>query len=329
MDNTKILIIQTASIGDVILSTAMAESVHLAYPSTQIHFLVKKGMESLFRGHPFIHKIYTWDKRSNKYLNLLKLIIKVRREKYQVVVNAHRFFSSGLITALSAGALTIGFRKNPCARLFSHAVAHCIGDGTHETERNFLLLQPLKAVSYARPRLYPTELDQARVRPYAIRPLVTISPASLWFTKQYPEDAWIRFIRHIPSKYDIILNGGPEDHALCERIRLGNANPLVKNLAGQLSLLESAALMKLSVMNYVNDSAPMHLASAVNAPVKAVFCSTVPAFGFGPLSDMASVVQTEKNLPCRPCGLHGHKACPEGHFDCANSIDIKNLLLGL
>lgn len=73
-------------------------------------------------------------------------------------------------------------------------------------------------------------------------------------------------------------------------------------------------------MNYVNDSAPLHIASAMNAPVTAIFCSTVPAFGFGPLRENGRVVETLEKLDCRPCGLHGHQACPKGHFKCALGI---------
>jgi heptosyltransferase-2 len=99
----------------------------------------------------------------------------------------------------------------------------------------------------------------------------------------------------------------------------------VINLCGQLSFLQSAALMKDALMNYVNDSAPMHFASAVNAPVTAIYCSTLPAFGFGPLSDNSRVVEIRENLYCRPCGLHGKKACPEGHFRCAYDINLAQL----
>jgi heptosyltransferase-2 len=92
----------------------------------------------------------------------------------------------------------------------------------------------------------------------------------------------------------------------------------VENLAGTLSFLQSAALMAGAEMNYVNDSAPLHMASAMNAPTTAVFCSTVGSFGFTPLADVQRVVETNHSLPCRPCGLHGHQACPQGHFRCAD-----------
>ena len=83
--------------------------------------------------------------------------------------------------------------------------------------------------------------------------------------------------------------------------------------------------MQNAVMNYVNDSAPLHLCSGVNAPVRAVFCSTVPEFGFGPLSDDSAIVQVRETLACRPCGLHGKKACPLGNFACAELIDTHTM----
>jgi len=84
--------------------------------------------------------------------------------------------------------------------------------------------------------------------------------------------------------------------------------------------------MRNAMMNYVNDSAPMHFASAMNAPVTAVYCSTFPEFGFGPLSDIRHIVQIEEPLYCRPCGLHGYAACPQKHFRCALDIRTEQLV---
>src|SRR5690606_18059010 len=97
------------------------------------------------------------------------------------------------------------------------------------------------------------------------------------------------------------------------------------NLSGELSIMQSAALMSGAAMNYTNDSGPMHFASAMDAPVTAVYCSTHPCFGFGPLSGNCRVVQVE-DLYCKPCGLHGYPACPQGHFRCAHDININELL---
>jgi heptosyltransferase-2 len=148
----------------------------------------------------------------------------------------------------------------------------------------------------------------------------------VWFTKQWPAAQWAELMRQLPAHLRVYLLGGPPDAATCQQLVEQVNRPLVENLAGQLGLLESAALMQGAVMNYVNDSAPLHLASALNAPVCAVFCSTVPGFGFTPLADLSHVVETAEPLPCRPCGLHGHRACPQGHFKCATGISIGQLL---
>jgi heptosyltransferase-2 len=84
--------------------------------------------------------------------------------------------------------------------------------------------------------------------------------------------------------------------------------------------------MQSARMNYVNDSAPMHIASAMNAPVTAVFCSTVTWFGYTPLSDTSFVIEKDEPLYCRPCTTHGRRKCPEKHFKCALDIKTEKLL---
>ena len=129
----------------------------------------------------------------------------------------------------------------------------------------------------------------------------------------------------IGNEMRIYLLGSKTDTLLCDEIIKQSKHLNALNLCGKLNLLESAALMKDAAMNYVNDSAPLHLCSAINAPCIAFFCSTVPEFGFGPLSDRALVIQSELELPCKPCGVHGKDTCPEGHFKCGTTISIDNI----
>jgi heptosyltransferase-2 len=130
----------------------------------------------------------------------------------------------------------------------------------------------------------------------------------------------------LPSHLKIFLLGAESDTGLCDEIMSRAKNANIEILAGKLSFLQSAALMKTTVMNYVNDSAPLHFASAMNAPVTSIFCSTVPEFGFGPLSEKSFIVQTIEYLSCKPCTLHGRKACPLAHFKCAHTIQTEQLL---
>jgi ADP-heptose:LPS heptosyltransferase len=325
---TRFLIIQTAFIGDVVLATPLVEKLHAFFPNAQIDFLLRKGNEQLLAGHPYIHELLIWNKKENKQKNLFLILSQIRKKKYDKVINLQRFFATGLITAFSGAGETIGFDKNPMSFFFTKKVRHLVGGGqaVHETVRNLELIRAFTDDSVFKPVLYPSKTDFARIDVLTESKFITMSPASVWFTKQFPFSQWISFIREIPSGIGIYLLGGPEDEPLCELIRTGSDRDELKVLAGKLSFLQSAALMSRAVMNYVNDSAPMHFASAMNAPVTAVYCSTIPDFGFGPLSDNSHIVEIKEKLYCRPCGLHGYKSCPEGHFRCAWDIKQEQLL---
>ncbi|HJN06408.1 MAG TPA: glycosyltransferase family 9 protein [Bacteroidales bacterium] len=321
----KILIIQTASLGDVILSTPLIEKLHHFYPNAHIDFLLKYGYEGILLKHPKLRHVIVWDKTEKKYKHLKELIKIVRNKKYDLVVNVQRFFSSGLITTFSGAEMKVGFAKNPLSIFFTNRIVHTINtsaNSPHETERNLKLIEHLTDSDSFSVKLYPSNQDMALVSQYKTKKYITISPGSLWFTKQFPEQQWVEFLSLIEKDITVYLLGSPKERDLCERIIDKSHHQLSLNMAGKLTFLQSSALMRDAVMNYVNDSAPMHMASAMNAQVAAIYCSTVPEYGFGPLSDNAHVIQTKEQLGCKPCGLHGLKECPKEHFKCA--ITIKN-----
>ena len=326
----KILIIQTAFLGDVILATPVLEGLHNIYPEANIDFLLRKGNESLFKDHPFINEVIVWDKKQHKLKNLINIIKKIRANHYDEVINVHRFLSSGFITIFSGAAQTIGFDKNPFSFLFKKTVKHIISKNEpfiHETQRNISLIIDEKAENIkAKIKLYPSQQDFEKTLSLKTNDYICIAPSSVWFTKQYPVEKWVEFIDQVSSETKIYLLGSKDDTGVCTKIIQKSSNNNITDLSGKLSLLETAALMQDAKMNFVNDSAPLHLASSVNATVTAIFCSTIPAFGFGPLSENSAVIETMEKLDCRPCGLHGKKSSPEGHFKCAMTIDKEQLL---
>jgi heptosyltransferase II len=325
----KILLIQTAFIGDVILATPIIEALKAQYPDARLDVLVRKGNQTLFDGHPQVQNILIWDKSGRKYANLRQVLRQVRRIRYDWVINCQRFAASGFLTAFSKAKQTVGFRKNPFSLLFTHRIKHQIGNGQHETQRNLSLLQPLlgHVPDNNRPQLYPApaDVEKARTLTAGYPHYVCVAPTSVWFTKQWPMHKWIALIEKLPADCGVFLLGAKGDAAWCETIRTALPDRPVHNAAGQLSFLASAALIQGAAMTYVNDSAPLHLASAVDAPVTAVFCATVPAFGFGPSGSRGTIIETSEALDCRPCGLHGRKACPKGHFACAEGILVEQL----
>lgn len=315
-DNSKVLLIQTAFLGDVILATSVVRSIKAQYPKSTIDVLVKKGNEGLLIDHPDIRLLKVFDK-SKKWRECWRIIHENRKESYDIIINLHRFFTSGFITVMSRSSC-IGFNKNPLSRFYSMRLPHPIMKGIHETDRNFTLIAALGIKQKAKPLLVPNELARDRVKEFQKEPYVCFAPASVWATKQLPIEKWVELADKINTT--IYLLGGPSDKSLCEDI-LDKAPGKIINLAGQLTLMESIALMKNAQRNYVNDSGPLHFASAVNAPTTAFFCSTVTDFGFGPLADDSEVKEV-KELSCRPCGLHGKKECPKGHFRCGKEMVV-------
>ncbi len=315
------LIIQTAFLGDVILSTVLVETIVRNDPEAKIDYVLKKGCEDLLKTNPHVRKLFIFDK-NKKLRSLCSLILSIRKNHYEFTINVHRFFSSGLLTIFSKAKIKIGYTKNPLARFFSHSVAHDFDKKTHEVDRILALIKKNNFRLVRKPKLYYSEKQFAAISEYIKEPFVCIAPASVWKTKQAPIEKWIDIMKkHKTEK--VFFIGGKKDSGLVEAIIQSSSFLKIAsfNLCGKLSLLDSAALLSKAKHAYVNDSAPLHMCSANNTNVTVLYCSTSPLFGFGPLSENAEIIEVS-NLACRPCGIHGHNACPKGHFKCGKDLII-------
>ncbi len=328
-----ILIIQTAFIGDTILASHFARAVREQYPHSKIHFFLRKGNESVILGLPTIEKTWIWDKTGGKFLNLIRLILELRKIKFDMVFNLHRYFNSGLVSTLMKSPVKVGFKQNPFSLFYTKKIDHLIphqqvpGTFWHEVQRNLQLLQVVNLEVEIKndSKMYKPELPLLpkhfeKVAPYVSDSYFVIAPASVWFTKAWSEFNYRGLTEKLVGLGKVYFIGAPGDKELCDRIR--KDLPHTENLCGALSLLDSAALMKKARRVFVNDSAPLHLASCVNAKTTAIFCSTVPEFGYTPLADDSIVIDVGQALSCRPCGLHGHKICPLGHFKCSEDVSV-------
>jgi len=322
----RFLVIQTAFIGDVILATPIIEKLYKFFPNDSVDLFIRKGNDSLFHEHPHVKNLYVWDKEKNKYGNLISLIKVIRKYRYDYVINLQRFLSTGLLTLFSRTDHRIGFCENPFSFLYHFKVPYSIIKGLHEVDRNINLIEHLTDSESMRPVLYPSKSDFGKVEPFKEKPYICLAPASIWFTKRLPQKKWVELARNLYKTFTLLFIGSIDDRNLCDQIISHLPPNSAQNLCGRLSLLQSAALMQNAQMNYVNDSAPLHLASSVNAPTTAFFCSTVPDFGFGPLAETSVMAQIEEDLYCRPCGIHGRIKCPERHFQCGHDINVKKYL---
>ncbi len=305
----KSLLIQTAFIGDAILATAAVEA--LAVRGDAVHVLVRKGNEIFFQSHPKVQKVLVWDKK-NKWKSWWFLLQQVRREKYDVLYLVQRYFTMSLFALFSKAQEKWVYDQSVLAVFFKNLVPYFMAPGRHEVDR---LMDLIQCDQRFLPKLYPSADEQLSIAQWIKTPFITMSPASVWETKRAPEHVW-KQVAEVHRDCFIYLLGGPGDLEFLSRFQSHWKMDNVVVLAGQLSLMQSAVLMSKAKMNFVNDSGPLHLCSAMNAPVTAFFCSTVQDFGFGPLSENSNVLETNEELPCRPCGLHGKKSCPRGDFAC-------------
>ena len=323
----KILVIQTAFIGDVILVTPLLRALHQAQPDSEITALVIPQTAEIVVNNPFLHQVWVLDKHAAKHSwrAFWRWVEKMKREHFDFVLLPHRSYRSALLARLAGIPVRIGFDRSSAKWLYTQVVKYEFN--RHEVLRNLDLLQPLfsRQAELLRPELFPDAQDVAAVdaiyRRHAIsteEKIAVLAPGSIWYTKQWPPVEYARLARlFLESDYQVVILGGTQDQAVSEFFAFSNSEP-VFNLIGKLSLRQSAELLRRCQILISNDSAPTHLGSAVNIPTITIFGSTVPEYGFGPIAEKRRVLQRE--LDCRPCTDHGRQKCPIHTLACLKEI---------
>lgn len=320
----KILVIQTAFIGDVILLTPLLSAIKQQYPGHRLDVLVIPACVAILENNPQMDRIISYDKRGRQkgWQGFLTLARQLAAEHYDLVICPHRSARSALLTRWSKAATRIGFDKNSLSWCFTHIVRY--ESARHEIDRNLDLLSALGiALPRQRPAVYPDEQDVQAVAQLTApldknRPWAALAPGSVWPTKRWPERHYQKLAQLLLNDgWGVFLIGGREDQPLCNRIA-GTGHRYLVDASGRLSLRASAELLRRCRWLVANDSAPLHLASAMNTPTIALFGPTVPAFGFAPVAEGSLVL--EESLDCRPCSIHGSKHCPIKTHDCLQRI---------
>jgi heptosyltransferase II len=324
-----ILVIQTAFIGDAILTLPLLQAIKTNYPGSSIDVIVVPRTAEVFLHHPAISRIFPYDKRGSDkgLMGLLRLRNKLSEQKYDLVIVPHRSLRSALLAWLLKPTISVGFDTSAGRWMFKNVVHY--DPSSHEIERNLALLSPLKipVVAAGLPRLYPSHQDVQRVdsilKDYGLNPyknIIAVAPGTIWNTKRWPMDRFASLCRYSASENTaIVLIGGSEDEALCNNVVKAAQSNNVFNVTGKLSILQSAELIRRCNVLISNDSAPMHIAVAMGIPVIAIFGATIPEYGFAPRGPDDIVIEAH-GLKCRPCSIHGGAQCPIKTFECMLSI---------
>ncbi len=319
----KILIIHTAFIGDIVLTTPLIETVFEDFPGYRIDFLTIPSSVNLIESNPHITKVHVFDKRGadRGLRGLLRFGKILESEKYKICITPHRSFRSAYLTFRTKAEVRIGFDRSALRQAFTKVIDY--HQELHEIGRNLSLLRGLgfRHQELLKPKIYATDEDKAAIHQLlfeheliAKKNLIAIAPGSVWMTKRWPEENYAQLVRLLQEAgQEVLLIGGEEDKALCQRI--AGEVPGVLSFAGELSLRQSYHILNFCNALVTNDYAPLHLGMAADVYVFAIFGATVPAFGFAPFGEKGIVIE-QHGLKCRPCGIHGGNVCPVKTFDC-------------
>jgi heptosyltransferase-2 len=325
------LVVQTAFLGDVILTTPLIAALSQAGPVDVV--TTPLGAEVLAH-NPRIRETIVFDKRGRDSgpLGLVAMAFALRARQYRRALHAQASIRSALLTRIAGIPERIGFESAAGRRFYTARVP--IADGPHHVQKLLALAGINSTGTAPRPEVFPSAADGAVVDAFlegagaagrgTREPLIALAPGSVWATKRWPGYAELAAALVAGGVARPVIIGSDADATLASEIVAASQGRAI-DATGRLTLLQSAELLRRTRALVTNDSAPLHLASAMNTPTIAVFGPTVPEFGFGPLADR-SVVAGVTGLDCRPCDRHGPMKCPLGHWRCMRDLSAPDVL---
>jgi heptosyltransferase-2 len=321
------LVIQTAFLGDVILSTGLLSALADRYGPVDV--VTTPAAAPLLETHPAVGSVVPYDKHGadRGVDGFFRLVRTLKARGYARAFLPHLSLRSALLARLAGIAERIGFAGGPGSWIYTRRVPVPL-DG-HDAERQLALATDGQRDGgtegrRARIGLGITDADRAAAAAWLDKRgiadgFVALAPGSIWGTKRWP--GYAELVTRLEGP--VVVIGGPDDASLAAQVA-GAAPHRAHSAAGELSLRASAALLERARVLVTNDSAPLHLAGAVGTPVVAIFGPTVPSFGFGPRGAGDRVIQRDE-LACRPCSRHGPQVCPLGHHRCMQEIAVEQV----
>jgi ADP-heptose:LPS heptosyltransferase len=328
----KILVIRFSSIGDIVLTTPVIRCLKKQVPDLELHFLTKKSFVSVVEANPYIDKIHVLDEALDTTISQLKA------EGYDWVIDLHhnlrtlRIKKALKVKSKSFNKLNVqkwlltNFKINLLPN--KHIVDRYLETVAHLGVRN-----DGQGLDYFIPdaaQTKPSDLPASHQLGY-----IGLVVGAAHATKRLPLHKLKELVQLID--HPIVVLGGPDDRAVGDV--LAGLDPIkIYNACGKFSLNESADLVRKAKLIITHDTGLMHIAAAFRKPIISVWGNTVPAFGMTPYLNQPGAPNAQQGLHtggvekvevmglrCRPCSKIGYNACPKGHFNCMEQIDLHEL----
>ncbi len=331
----KILVIQTAFIGDVVLTTPLIRNLQNNFKDAEIHFVgVAAGCEIL-KDFPNI-KTYVL-KKTPKIAGILEMIQNFKQIEFDLILCVHRSMRSVLLASRIKAKRKIAFNTF-WSKLFQYETVDYpnYSEEIHYAQKPLKLLENLNLESSAmKPALYTNNADknwaQLQLETFTNKKYLVLSPFSVWGTKMWFSDRFAKTCIELSktNHLAIVITGANQQKerviasTIAEKIIQSGGEAI--NLVGQTTMGQLKAIIENANIVLSNDSAAVHIAASFNIPTVAIFGPTVKKWGFFPLSDKYTVIE-KKDVACRPCSLHGPQKCPKVHFKCMNEIQVEEVV---
>lgn len=339
----RILVIQTAFIGDVALTTVLFRALQSRFgKNAAIHVVTTPQGRELLAGLSGV-TAHALDKKKKSFREgLAEVRAELGREPFDLVVAVHRSLRSLWLGRTVNAKRRIAYRSFWSGALGYETVNYPeYSDDTHYVDKVLKLLEPLgQTDDGARPdrrlpwlAVQPNEALSARdklARLSAASGYIVLSPFSVWGTKMWFADRFAQLGAALAKTHGlpIVIIGSPTAKekiagaTIAEKIAASGGRAL--SLAGETTIGELKEVIRGAALLVANDSAPVHIAAAFEVPTVAIFGPTVRKWGFFPLSARATVVE-RLDVACRPCHVHGPERCPQKHFKCMDQIEVADV----
>ena len=333
-----VLIIQTAFLGDIVLTSSFLRELRKILPSAQITLLTTPVGKEILTPNPWGVDFIVYDKKGKErgFASLMKKLGEARAVKPDLVFCLHRSVRSGVIARWSGAPAIWGFKEASGHLFYTDEVSR--QDRVFEAEKNLRFLEARFNIPRGElspyPELFCDERDRHTAEDLVGRgDYAVLAPSSVWATKRWPADRFGELAARIVdngSRVVLVSGGSKEEKAVVDELMRafknarGDSSQLV-NLAGKTSPGVLKAVLARAKFAVCNDSAPLHIAIAMGRPGVAIFGPTVKSQGFFPLAEARWDVAENSGLDCRPCGEHGHNRCPKEHFRCMLQVSVDDV----
>lgn len=326
------VIVQTAFIGDVLLTIPLCTAVKKHHPTTRVVLITTPVAASMLRNNTLGIEVVGFNKKQRiKTVSMHKQIVQQLALQGEVVVLVpHKSLSTAkLVQALHAEKI---YTYSDAAIHKFATISIPYPELLHDADRHLELLKIAgmggigSKESYTPIQLLSKNLIQQVQHKFQLpEEYVVLAPATVWATKQWPIGYWQTLAEHLSQKGSVVIIG---DNTVARTFRTTNQ---IYDLTGNTNLEEALAIIAPAKVVVANDSAPVHMASLMGVPVVALFGPTIPEYGFSPFSPN-SVLMQNTELKCRPCTKHGGKKCPIGTHECLQKLkpnDVEREILGI